>query len=138
MINVTSPGRSSVRNRLELVLPITVLLLALAACSQDQPLAPGSAEVGPPLFSFVSGPPGRESPPEDLALNRSGSGYPSPLGSDPGWGGGSYPWQIVDGQRLCAGGSQWACGLAFTGGTGRWPPGSQTACGWRQATIDFG
>ncbi|MGD0014148.1 MAG: hypothetical protein ABSD56_06955 [Bryobacteraceae bacterium] len=62
--------------------------------------------------------------PVDLALNTSASGYPSPLQSDPGWGGGSYPWEIVDGLMSY---SNWAHGLAFTYGSGV-----------RQATIDFG
>ena len=68
----------------------------------------------------------------DLALNTAGSGSPSPLESDSGWGGGSYPWQIVDGNRTYPG--EWARGLAFTGGTS----GYVEACGERQATIDFG
>lgn len=136
MIKIISSGGWRRRNRCWLMLPVPALLLALAACTKDRPLAPESAEVGTPLFSLVSGPPEAESPSEDLALNRSGSGYPSPLGSDPGWGGGSYPWQIVDGHRLCPNGFQgWMCGLAFTGGTGQY---MGQPCGWRQATIDFG
>jgi len=48
--------------------------------------------------------------------------------------GGSNKWQIVDGIRDCSEGSGgWACGLAFTGGTYGYG-----ACGWRQATINFG
>ena len=35
----------------------------------------------------------------NIALNPSGSGYPSPLESDQGWGGGSNQWDIVDGLR---------------------------------------
>ncbi|HDH97834.1 MAG TPA: hypothetical protein ENF70_01700 [Deltaproteobacteria bacterium] len=73
------------------------------------------------------------SPQEDLAFNGTGSGYPSPLESDSGWGDGSYPWQISDGMRTYPG--EWAHGLAFTGGTSSW---AGEACGWRQATIDFG
>lgn len=32
----------------------------------------------------------------NIAYNPTQTGYPSPLGSDPGWGGGSYPWHLVD------------------------------------------
>lgn len=60
----------------------------------------------------------------NIALNA------SPLESDAGWGGGSYPWEIVDGQRTYSG---WAHGLAFTGGS--WQP---SVAGPRQATINFG
>src|SRR5260221_267202 len=68
----------------------------------------------------------------NLALNPAGTGFPSPLGSDHGWGGGSYPWEIVDGQKTYA---EWYHGLAFTGGDNNW---GGEACGPRQATIDFG
>lgn len=61
--------------------------------------------------------------PINLALNTSRTGFPNPLGSDPGWGGGSDQWSIVDGLRSY---SSWANGLAFQYG------------GQRQATIDFG
>jgi hypothetical protein len=73
----------------------------------------------------------------DLALNTSATGYPTPLESDQGWGGGSYPWQIVDGLHSYDG---WAHGLAFTGGhTGGWNSGGWIQpAGPRQATIDFG
>jgi hypothetical protein len=71
--------------------------------------------------------------PVDLALNASGSGYPSPLMSDAGWGGGSYPWQILQGHTSYT--DTWAHGLAFTGGALGY--GGQ-ACGRRQATVDFG
>jgi hypothetical protein len=60
------------------------------------------------------------------------------LQSDRGWGGGSYPWQIVDGLRAYS--DTWAHGLAFTGGH----TGGSSSGGWlepaglRQATIDFG
>lgn len=73
----------------------------------------------------------------NLALNPSATGFPSPLESNDGWGGGSYPWQIVDGLRSY---SDWAHGLAFTGGhqtSAGGPPWIEPA-GWRQATIDFG
>lgn len=69
---------------------------------------------------------------ENLALNSSGAGQPSPVESDPGWGGGSFPWQMIDGVRSPA---DWRHGLAFTGGRGSW---AGEACGPRQATIDFG
>lgn len=73
----------------------------------------------------------------NLALNPSGTGFPSPLESDRGWGGGSYPWEIVDGLRSY---SHWAHGLAFTGGhqtSAGGPPWIEPA-GWRQATINLG
>jgi hypothetical protein len=70
----------------------------------------------------------------NLAVNAAATGVPSPLASDPGWGGGSYPWQIVDGQRTYS--DTWAHGLAFTGGRGNWPNG--VPAGPRQATIDLG
>ncbi|MBN1814800.1 MAG: hypothetical protein JXA14_23375 [Anaerolineae bacterium] len=80
---------------------------------------------GPPV------PPAETSPPENLALNPDRTGYPHPLDSDRGWGGGSDKWDIVDGVRRY---SYWANGLAFTGGSRPWIE----PCGWRQATIDFG
>jgi hypothetical protein len=73
----------------------------------------------------------------NIALNPSASGYPSPLESDRGWGGGAQPWEIVDGQETYA---EWYHGLAFTGGhTGGWGSGGWVEpAGPRQATIDFG
>ncbi len=59
-----------------------------------------------------------ESSQTNIALNPSRSGYPSPLESDQGWGGGSYPWDLVDGLRDYPG--EWMHGLAFTGGN--WYP----------------
>ncbi len=53
--------------------------------------------------------------------------------SDPGWGGGSYPADMVDGLTYYT--DTWAHGLAFTGGPAGW---GGEACGWRQATLDFG
>lgn len=55
---------------------------------------------------------------ENIALNPSGTGYPHPLESDHGWGGGSSQWDIVDGIRTYPG--EWARGLAFTGGSNNW------------------
>ncbi len=74
----------------------------------------------------------------NIALNTSESGYPTPLESDQGWGGGSYPWQIVDGQETYT--DTWAHGLAFTGGhTDGWNSGGWIQpAGPRQTTIDFG
>jgi uncharacterized repeat protein (TIGR01451 family) len=73
------------------------------------------------------------------ALNRAGSGFPSPLESSRGWGGGSYPWEIVDGAHSY---NWWAHGLAFTGGhTDSQNPesgGYIESAGVRQATINFG
>lgn len=66
----------------------------------------------------------------NIARNPSGTGFPSPLESDPGWAGGSYPWEIVDGLQTY---SDWPHGLAFTGGL--WGPGQ---AGPRQATISLG
>ncbi len=75
----------------------------------------------------------------NLAVNTSGSGFPSPLASDRGWGGGSYVWEIVDGSRHYP---QWYHGLAFTGGhtdsLNPDSPGYIEPAGVRQATIDFG
>jgi len=67
----------------------------------------------------------------DLALNPSRLGYPSPVSSNAGWGGGSDKWAIVDGRRSY---NSWANGLAFTGGRGNW----LQPAGPRQATIEFG
>lgn len=61
--------------------------------------------------------------------------FPHPFASDPGWGGGNKPKQIVDGYRGCNSPAIWDCGLAFTGGNNNW--GGQS-CGVRQATIEFG
>lgn len=66
------------------------------------------------------------SSPADIALNADTSE------SDPGWGGGSYPAEMVDGIS-CYG--DWPHGLAFSGGTGNW---NGQVCGWRQATVNFG
>ncbi|MCB9872310.1 MAG: hypothetical protein H6836_05240 [Planctomycetes bacterium] len=67
----------------------------------------------------------------NIAINLTKSGKPSPLESDRGWGGGARPWDLVDHERTY---SDWARGLAFTGGRGPWVE----AAGPRQATIDFG
>ena len=57
----------------------------------------------------------------DLAFNLnpgtpSSPDFPTSFESDPGWGGGAKPEQIIDGYRGCDDPSGWACGLAFTGG----------------------
>ena len=52
--------------------------------------------------------------------------------SDAGWGGGSYPQEVVDGLTCY---SEWPHGLAFTGGINQY---MGEACGWRQLTLDFG
>lgn len=78
-----------------------------------------------PAASQSSGPP-------NLALNPSGSGMPSPIESDPGWGGGSYPWQMLDG---IVSPPDWQHGLAFTGGRVSY---AGQPCGPRQATVAFG
>jgi len=70
--------------------------------------------------------------PVNIALNPSGFGLPSPLESDPGWGGGSYPWEIVDGLRTYP---VWYHGLALAW-NGTYSPGGTTT--WdSQVTIDF-
>ena len=69
---------------------------------------------------------------ENIALNPGRTGFPHPLESDDGWGGGSDKWEIVDGLRTYP---DWAHGLAFTGGIDGW---GGEACGERQATISFG
>lgn len=71
------------------------------------------------------------SPLENLALNPYRSGFPHPLESDRGWGGGADKWDIVDGIRQEP---AWNNGLAFTGGRRPYIE----SCGWRQATINFG
>ena len=71
------------------------------------------------------------SPDSDLAKNDGTLQYPSPMGSDPGWGEAIFPWHLVDGVRER--GSSWTYGLAFTGGE----QGYEDTCGWRQATIEF-
>lgn len=75
--------------------------------------------------------PARAMPASNVALNTSGSGLPSPLESDPGWGGGAFPWDIVDGRT---GYPEWQHGLAFTGGSNNW---AGQPCGFRQATISL-
>jgi hypothetical protein len=61
--------------------------------------------------------------PVNLALNSTGTGLPSPLESQDGWGGGWDKWDIVDGLHSY---NAWYNGLAFYYG----PDG--------QATINFG
>lgn len=100
----------------------------------SSPIDPDGTRADMGAFPFPPAPP-EVSPPEDIALNLTGSGFPHPLESDKGWGGGSYPWEIVDSKRLCPTEGGWACGLAFTGGSASW--GGET-CGWRQATINLG
>lgn len=53
-------------------------------------------------------------------------------GSSRGWGGGSYPWDMVDGLTKYY--DTWAHGLAFTGGTSSW---AGEGCGSRQAVVNF-
>lgn len=57
----------------------------------------------------------------------------NPLESSRGWGGGSYPWDIVDGRTFYT--DTWAHGLAFTGGPRGW---GLEPCGYRQATVNWG
>jgi len=69
---------------------------------------------------------------DNLAINTDGRGYPNPLNSDKGWGGGNNIWEVVDGLRTY---NDWSHGLAFCGGKNNW---CGESCGWRQTTIDFG
>jgi len=91
-------------------------LFAATACADLTPLPRDPLA---PRFSIAA----CGTPPCNLALNPSRSGYPSPLESDPGWGGGTDTWDIVDGQNYYA---WWAEGLALNYG------------GRRQVTIDLG
>jgi hypothetical protein len=68
----------------------------------------------------------------NIALNPSGTGYPHPLESDPGWGCCPNKWAMIDGEIDAP---AWYYGFAWTGGTRHWAGGS---CGWKQATINFG
>ena len=63
------------------------------------------------LLALVGLPISAAASPVNLALNPAAVGLPSPLESDPGWGGGSYPWDIVDGLRGYN--DTWAHGLAL-------------------------
>jgi hypothetical protein len=71
--------------------------------------------------------------PVNLAFNSTRTGYPSPLESDDGWGGGTSKWDLLDGAHGYT--DTWAHGLAFTGGR---PGYMGVPCGLRQATVDFG
>lgn len=108
---------------LSVVLGAASVVLAASACDTDNLSAPAEVVVATPRFSFIEDPPTKTSSPGNLAQNPSRSGYPSPLESSNGWGGGSNKWDIVDGLRTY---DYWAHGLAFT------------LCGWRNATINFG
>jgi hypothetical protein len=66
---------------------------------------------GVALLTLVGLPIAAAASPVNLALNPAAVGLPSPLESDPGWGGGSYPWDIVDGLRGYN--DTWAHGLAL-------------------------
>ncbi|MGD2205466.1 MAG: PKD domain-containing protein [Anaerolineae bacterium] len=101
-----------------LILPIVVIVML----SWASPIAD--------VWSSPPVPPAETSPPEDLALNPDRTGFPHPLESSRGWGGGWDKWDIVDGTRREA---AWYNGLAFTGGRRPYIE----PCGWRQATISF-
>lgn len=58
----------------------------------------------------------------NIAVNQSRSGFPHPLESDAGWGGGNDVWDVIDGQVYY---DWWANGLALLPG------------GTRQITIDL-
>jgi hypothetical protein len=89
---------------------------------------PVSTATGTPTLTPTPGP-----SETNIALNPGRTGYPHPLESDSGWGGGSSPWDMLDGKTAYT--DTWAHGLAFTGGTGSW---AGQSCGWRQATVNFG
>jgi hypothetical protein len=83
------------------------------------------------LLVIAAAPPAVANP-INLALNPSQVGLPSPLESDPGWGGGSYPWEIVDGLRTY---NEWYHGLALSW-NGTYSPANTTY--WdSQVTIVF-
>jgi hypothetical protein len=71
------------------------------------------------------------------ALNSDRAGFPTPVESDHGWGGGADVWELVDGRTSY---ESWAHGLAFTGGHDGPSGGApwHEPAGVRQATIDFG
>ena len=95
-----------------------------------------------PAAPVPAAPPPAAPPPtcgstKNLALNPDRAGFPTPLQSDHGWGGGSDVWEVVDGRVAY---DSWAHGLAFTGGHNG-PSGGEpwgAPAGPRQATIDFG
>lgn len=66
----------------------------------------------------------------NVAANGLRSECPDPFGTDRGWGGGTDPWELVDGLRDYP---EWHHGLAFTGGIGRWIE----LAGPRQAVISL-
>jgi hypothetical protein len=73
----------------------------------------------------------------NFALNTTCTEVPSPNESDHGWGGGSFPCDLVDGLHSY---STWARGLAFTGGheTAAGGPPWIEGAGIRHAVIDLG
>ncbi|MBN2350277.1 MAG: hypothetical protein JXJ22_15675 [Bacteroidales bacterium] len=101
--------------KIGLILKIVWILLFINSChnNSDYDFSPYSSE-------------------GNLALNDGTTKSPDPLESDEGWGGGQYPWQIIDGIRFST--NFWTSGLAFTGGKEEYID----TCGWRQATINFG
>src|SRR5688572_22592968 len=102
-------------------------ILALAVHGCGTPTAGDSGGQSAPSVRALHG-----SDP-NVALNPSRAGYPDPSESSPGWGGGSSPWDMLDGSTKYY--DTWAHGLAFTGGRGNW---AGEACGTRYATINFG
>ena len=94
--------------------------------------------MGALLISMLAAAAAANASPVNLAINQTRTGYPNPTESDRGWGGGSDPWEIVDG--IAGYPDTWAHGLAFTGGhlnSSGGPPYLEPA-GIRQATINFG
>jgi hypothetical protein len=103
---------------------------------KTNPISPPPVPLPPPAIPYpvqTSPVVSANSDPGNLAMNRAGTGSPDIRESNPGWGGGNQPWQILDGIRTYPG--EWAKGLAFTGGPKAW---GGEACGWRQATVNFG
>lgn len=106
---------------------------ATAGVASPAPAAQKPAALSTAAYRPLSPPVPERSGAGNLALNTAGQGFPSPLESDAGWGGGSRPWDLVDGRRTY--GSDWARGLAFTGGPEQW---AGARCGTRHVVIDFG
>lgn len=96
------------------MIPVVTLLLAVS------PIALGSHVEAAPTSKETN-----------LAYNPSRTGFPHPLESSTGWGGGADQWDILDGMRSY---DTWASGLAFTGGSAPYIE----PCGVRSAIVNFG
>lgn len=120
-----------------ILLAATMLILIAGGCSPAEDTVEHAPAVDPEVANVVEEvvdlgeQPAETGPEGNLAFNADREGYPHPLESSIGWGGGADKWEIVDGTRNY---EEWQHGLAFTGGR---KPYHEPA-GWRQATIDFG